>query len=275
MGILNSFDLRSFLRRHPYAVRFVGFLGILFVYVFATLLFREWFNPVESTLCGDIVVIPLCWLLYQSFEQDCGERTFSDSWPVLLVTTFSWFLLSGSQTLFTQLYPDPTIENYISVLSEHDSAVYVILTLFVAPVFEELLFRGVLFRIFAGRFNVFAGMMLSSVLFAAVHGTFSHLYLGFFLGLFCALAYIRSGTVWASVLVHSVYNFMSLCGPVFLSFSTQGEPIAQVFTSIVLMNLSLVIMITLLFRTTDFVSSSEHLSRKTFRKGSSRSRKAC
>lgn len=275
MGILNSFDLRSFLRRHPYFVRFFCFLSVLLVYVFATLLFREWFNPVESTLCGDIVVIPLCWLLYQSFEQDCGERVFSDSWSVLLVTTFSWFLLSGSQMLFTQLYPDPTIENYMSVLSEHDSAVYVILTLFVAPVFEELLFRGALFRIFVGRFNAFAGMMLSSILFAAVHGTFSHLYLGFFLGLFCALAYIRSGTVWASVLVHSVYNFMSLCGPVFLSFSVQGKSTAQVFTSIVLMNLSLVIMIALLFRTTDFVPVSNQLPRKTFRKGSSRPRKAC
>ena len=76
-----------------------------------------------------------------------------------------------------------------------------------APLTEEVLYRGVLFRSMANRFGVLAGAVLSSGAFALVH--FYDLYglatVGLF-GFVCALVFSSTRTLSAAMALHLLYN---------------------------------------------------------------------
>jgi membrane protease YdiL (CAAX protease family) len=76
-----------------------------------------------------------------------------------------------------------------------------------APVAEELLYRGVLFRSFWNRFGVLPAAVMSSLVFALFH-----FYDGYGLasvwvfGLACAMLYAATGSLVAAVALHVLYN---------------------------------------------------------------------
>jgi membrane protease YdiL (CAAX protease family) len=81
----------------------------------------------------------------------------------------------------------------------------------IAPVFEELLFRGSYYRILNIRYNVFLAALLSSLLFALLHRSGLTPFLGAFMkGLLLTYAYHKSGSVWTSIIIHSINNLTSV-----------------------------------------------------------------
>lgn len=86
----------------------------------------------------------------------------------------------------------------------------IIMAVIVAPIAEEFLFRGYLYgvlRHFAGRLPA---ILLTSLLFAAVH-----LHAPSFLGLallavILSLLYEQTGSLWANICVHATFNALSI-----------------------------------------------------------------
>ena len=82
----------------------------------------------------------------------------------------------------------------------------ILMAVIVAPVAEEVLFRGYFYgviRRFGGRIPA---LLTSSLLFAAIH-----VHLPSFLGLFLlavilCLLYERTGSLWASITMHAAFN---------------------------------------------------------------------
>ena len=76
-----------------------------------------------------------------------------------------------------------------------------------APLAEELLYRGVLFRSFWNRLGVIPAMVLSSVIFAVLHfyDGYGLAMVGTF-GLSCALLYAATGSLGATIALHMLYN---------------------------------------------------------------------
>lgn len=73
----------------------------------------------------------------------------------------------------------------------------------VAPLLEELVFRGVLFRGWRVRWSPVVALLVSSAAFGACH----KLALGSFLsGVTYALLYTRTRSLWANLLAHSLHN---------------------------------------------------------------------
>jgi membrane protease YdiL (CAAX protease family) len=93
-----------------------------------------------------------------------------------------------------------------------------------APFWEETLFRGFIYPVFARKWGIPAGVFLTGVLFGAMHaaqlwGGWGQIALLTFVGIALTWARARSGTVAASFLVHITYNTI-LFGVFFLG--TQG-----------------------------------------------------
>lgn len=78
-----------------------------------------------------------------------------------------------------------------------------------APVCEELFFRGYIFSAVRRRGDAAAALM-SAALFALMHGVNIGMIPRFLLGLLLALVMIRSGSIFAPVIVHSFYNLTIL-----------------------------------------------------------------
>ncbi len=86
----------------------------------------------------------------------------------------------------------------------------VILIVFAAPLLEEPIFRGKIYRAMQTAWSVKKSMLISSLLFAVVHPGFSFLPV-FCLGLACAWLYQKSGSLKYSILLHALYNFGAVC----------------------------------------------------------------
>ena len=79
------------------------------------------------------------------------------------------------------------------------------LALIAAPLFEEFIFRGLIFGGLRRSFGVWPATLASAALFAIVHPAFSIIPV-FALGVCAALAYERSRSLLAPMIVHAVYN---------------------------------------------------------------------
>jgi membrane protease YdiL (CAAX protease family) len=90
------------------------------------------------------------------------------------------------------------------------TALFLILAVVMAPLAEELLFRGWIFTALRARRSAFAAIVLSAAVFAAAHNESSHLYALAVFPVGLALGWVRerTGSIGATVLVHGSYNLV-------------------------------------------------------------------
>lgn len=90
-------------------------------------------------------------------------------------------------------------------------AIIAILAVVLAPVAEEIFFRGFLFTGIGNRYGYGWGAVISALIFALAHfmqpGAFLPIFL---LGLLLAWLYIRTGSIWACIFTHFAYNSLAL-----------------------------------------------------------------
>lgn len=83
----------------------------------------------------------------------------------------------------------------------------------VAPLGEEIVFRGFLFNGIAARLGMLPGLVMSSAVFAAVHGYgWSGTASVFAGGVLASLLYRLSGSLGAPVLFHALFNLLAFSG---------------------------------------------------------------
>ena len=79
-----------------------------------------------------------------------------------------------------------------------------------APVVEEIFFRGFLFQGLRARYGWVAGMLLSSAIFGLAHLDPVSLIPTFILGNLLAYLYQRSNSIWPGVILHVLVNTVGL-----------------------------------------------------------------
>lgn len=88
-----------------------------------------------------------------------------------------------------------------------------IVPVLVVPVLEELIFRGVLFRILEEMFGTLIGLIVSSLLFGMAHlfndnaSMLAASFLSIELGALLAVAYIATRSLWLPIGLHAGWNF--------------------------------------------------------------------
>lgn len=165
-----------------------------------------------------LVAVLFRWLREQ-FLQAC-DHVGTVLWNVAGAYALYYFLALGAQYLLTLLGADPAANpNNAGLLSltGQDYRFVRAIALFVAPVVEEVLFRGIVFGALRERSRLLA-LAASIGLFALYHlwryaaaGDFSALIYGIQYipaSLVLCLCYERTGSIWTAVLFHMVNNFV-------------------------------------------------------------------
>lgn len=80
----------------------------------------------------------------------------------------------------------------------------------VAPVFEECLFRGMLFPMAVRKFGLGAGTFLISFLFAAIHAHLSSFIPLLIIAAGFSLAYLYTRSLWVPIIMHGLFNGVNL-----------------------------------------------------------------
>lgn len=95
--------------------------------------------------------------------------------------------------------------------------IFVILTIVLAPLVEEFLFRGVLFRGMSRSWGKWPAAVAVTVLFGLLHiadiaGYWPALGVITLVGLVLLLVRIRTGSLWPAIAMHAVYNGVQVVG---------------------------------------------------------------
>ena len=108
---------------------------------------------------------------------------------------------------------------------------------YVVAVFEEIIFRGVLFRLIDDRWNTAAALIISALLFGAMHywnpgaSLWSSCAIAIEAGLLLGAAYKHFGTLWLPIGIHWAWNYVQ--GNV-LGFAVSGVQTSdKVFSPII------------------------------------------
>ena len=85
-----------------------------------------------------------------------------------------------------------------------------ILTLLVvAPILEEILCRGILMQ-YLKRYGLAVSLIVSSLCFALLHFDPTSLVVIFFVGMLLGMIKVSTGSLWASIIAHSVNNLIAM-----------------------------------------------------------------
>ncbi len=76
----------------------------------------------------------------------------------------------------------------------------------IAPIVEEIVFRGLLFGALAGRLGILASAVVTALLFGAAHGDLVFFPTLVAMGFVTALAYAGTGNLWVAVTLHALNN---------------------------------------------------------------------
>jgi membrane protease YdiL (CAAX protease family) len=143
-----------------------------------------------------------------------GWRRPSLSWLLAAVPlTLLGLAVAGLLAGFAQtLLPHTPNEQCIKVQQQYGHSVLLALPVvcLAAPVVEETVFRGVVYRWLRGAMPLGAAMLASAAVFALAHAI-TLLFLPLLgLGVLLAWVYERSGSLWPGVLVHALFNLAGI-----------------------------------------------------------------
>jgi membrane protease YdiL (CAAX protease family) len=119
-----------------------------------------------------------------------------------------------------------TVKALLSLRSPKDLILNLIFVAGLAAVGEELLFRGVLQRIFVKQFNqAWPAIIFSAFLFAALHLQFYGFLPRFVLGILLGAVYWYSGSLWIPILAHFIYDALLITLVYFNPAMLNDEPV--------------------------------------------------
>lgn len=86
----------------------------------------------------------------------------------------------------------------------------ILVSIVLAPIFEELLCRGIVLESFRAKYGVFVGWIVSSLFFGVIHGQITAMLNASILGLVLGYAYIRSNSIFSVIILHALNNGLAL-----------------------------------------------------------------
>lgn len=144
----------------------------------------------------------------------------------LATLCFTYPLVMFCSWLSSSLFQD-TSDNPMITALEHTTNPWIVLSLFVmasvmAPLVEETLFRGLLFRALAARLPFWGAALVSGFIFAIGHGELVVILPITILGIAFAYLARKTGNLWPSAIAHGVFNTLASLAILLAAWAMHG-----------------------------------------------------
>jgi membrane protease YdiL (CAAX protease family) len=127
-----------------------------------------------------------------------------------------------------------------------------------APLFEELLFRGVILNVLKPYGNSFA-VVISALFFALIHGNLYQGTMAFCLGLVLGIVTLRTQSLWPAIFIHAIINTTSVIQEYLnLTLATNLKDIVIGSIDIIIILLTVLFVIAYWAKLKSFVSILKH-----------------
>ncbi len=135
-------------------------------------------------------------------------------WFLLAILPPTWLLAGASQRLCERfglpLAPQEMAQIFLESHSIATQAGIALMAIVVAPLFEELFFRGLAYPALKQRIGLVPALLTTSVVFASIHFHVPSLLPLVALAIGLTLAYEATGNIVVPILIHGLFNTMTI-----------------------------------------------------------------
>lgn len=164
---------------------------------------------------GTVLFYSLLILFFRSFTKNIKERPrVQVGWDfALLIAGLAivlQYLVYHFFYFFYSFFPPSEVEIEFAKLMDGHAWYVLVLSLLIAPIFEELVFRKYALTLLTKSFSPASSILISALVFGAYHLTLRQFLFGTMLGILFGLVYYRTGRIALTMLFHFVFNAFGL-----------------------------------------------------------------
>lgn len=170
------------------------------------------------TMAYQLLALAIAWLITKSLQKNFAQEAFvkkidkSVILPIIIMGVAVQFFLSYALEFLP--IPEAIMNDYVqkssSIVTEGNLAIRILAVAIVAPIVEEVFFRGIILSHFRKVMPVWLAVLLSSVMFGALHGQILWIAYTAVMGVLFAAVALREKSIVASIILHMAINFSGL-----------------------------------------------------------------
>lgn len=175
-------------------------------------------QSMTMTLISGILALLTYWIVFlirkKKFAQEVKLRKIPVKGILAVLLMGITFNIVISTLLATIPFPDAWMETYqqnSSVLTGGNEVISFLATVFMAPVLEEIVFRGLIYDRLKKGMPAVVAAIISSFAFGLMHGTIIWMMYAFVLGVVLVIVFERFHSLFANMLLHFGFNLTGMC----------------------------------------------------------------
>lgn len=183
----------------------------------------EWMaaSIIHIQLGLSLLLSGMCAWFILNLLQKHNVPTFSYQFKVKYKELFLWLFLAAIGLILGVSIPiqeslpsipilDKLIKDIMENLSQLSPIILLLAVVIMAPIFEELIFRGVLLNGFLHRYSKLKAVLLASALFALTHGIPQQMITAFILGCYLGWIYAKTRNSTLVIVAHFFNNGLAV-----------------------------------------------------------------
>ncbi|MBX7075884.1 MAG: CPBP family intramembrane metalloprotease [Methanobacteriaceae archaeon] len=133
--------------------------------------------------------------------------TLSNIKEILFVAITNIFLAFGVLIFALLIGIDVPLDSTTNFINFFNMSGEIIVIVVLAPIVEELIFRGVFLRWLDSKFNIYVAIIITSVLFGVMHN-FGGIISAIIFGVSMSILYVKTNNLFVPILAHMCNNFV-------------------------------------------------------------------
>ena len=151
----------------------------------------------------------------------------------LYIIVIAIFLSITTEYFILQLESIDIFQNSNSVYYNSKSFLWAICAIILGPIYEEILFRGLIYNELKKTLNSVASIIIQALIFAIMHFDFVQIIYTSVLGVFVALLYTWTKSIISSIVAHITFNFFgTYCINYLSNFTNENFYLYAIFSAI-------------------------------------------
>lgn len=126
--------------------------------------------------------------------------------------SIGWIIVLSNEKIMNIPKITETFDNYSEIVEPlmKGNILFIILIVgIVVPIFEEILFRGLIFNKLRSNMNIYLALILQAILFGIFHMNIIQGIYTFLLAIIIGLTFIWLKSIWAPIIIHVIFNSLN------------------------------------------------------------------
>jgi len=173
------------------------------------------------TFVSGVITIPVLYLFFFLDKKKYRDNHMVVSYVPLPIPLYIYSALLGMLACLSLnnlidltgiVNLSPTYQEVANEIFGGDFFITFMTTVFMAPILEELLFRGLIYKRLRNICKPFVAAIISSLAFGISHGNLVQFSYAFLAGMLLAYVYEKYKNIWAPIIFHFCANALSMIG---------------------------------------------------------------